>query len=212
MKNYLIQIQTNFNRDSNEKMLVFVDDRELYEAKPMETISFILNEGFHMIRFRYKIRDKLMPLLVSSSYAIAANYNSLSGLIEVNIRKTPDSEEGVSDADLNYVSLTKPSVVSEEGRRGLDVAIEDDDPIYVFNGTSGLKEGVLRIYEKRLEFATARDLKIETVRYANVVAVKPKMGSIDVQCEGNVHKVYSIPKENYNEVIAFLNNRIAKEQ
>ncbi|MCR5155430.1 MAG: hypothetical protein K6C96_01955 [Butyrivibrio sp.] len=212
MKRYLIQIQTNFTRDNSEKMLVFVDDRELYEAKPMETISLVLNEGFHMIRFRYRIRDKLMPLLISSSYSIAANYNSLSGLIEVNIRKVSDSENGIDDKELAFIDLTQPSLVSEEGRKGLDIAVEDDDPVYVFSGTSGLKEGVLRIYEKRLEFATAKDFKIEAVRYANVVAVKPKMGSIDVQCEGNVHKVYSIPKENYNEVMAFLNNRIAKEQ
>ncbi|MBE5826578.1 MAG: hypothetical protein E7307_08070 [Butyrivibrio sp.] len=212
MKRYLIQIQTNFTREPGEKMMVFVDDRELYEAKPMETISIVLEEGFHMIRFRYKIRDKLMPLLVSSGYTIAANYNSLSGLIEVNIRKTPDSENGIDDNELKFMDMTEPSVVSKEGRKGLDIAIEDDDPVYVFSGTSGLKEGVLRIYEKRLEFATTKDLKIETVRYSNVIAVKPKMGSIDLQCEGNVHKVYSIPKENYNEVMAFLNNRIAKEQ
>ena len=212
MKRYLIQIQTNFTREQGEKMMVFVDDRELYEAKPMETISIVLEEGFHMIRFRYKIRDKLMPLLVSSGYTIAANYNSLSGLIEVNIRKTPDSENGIDDNELKFMDMTEPSVVSKEGRKGLDIAIEDDDPVYVFSGTSGLKEGVLRIYEKRLEFATTKDLKIETVRYSNVIAVKPKMGSIDLQCEGNVHKVYSIPKENYNEVMAFLNNRIAKEQ
>lgn len=30
---------------------------------------------------------------------------------------------------------------------------------------------------------------------------------IDILCDGNIHKIYSIPKDIYNEVMSFLNNR-----
>ena len=211
-KRYLVQIQSIYNNDNNEKMRVSVDDRELYEANPRETICLALNAGFHILKFKHKIRSKVITLLVASNYVIAATFNSLSGLIETNIRQIPETESGISTEDLASVELTQPVMVSGEGDPSLDAMTGDDDPAYIFKVTSGLKEGLLRLYEKRLEFATAKDLKKEVIKYDDIVAVRPKMGSIDVQCEGNVHKVYSIPKESYNEVMAFLTNRIGREE
>ncbi|SFQ14281.1 hypothetical protein SAMN04487928_12058 [Butyrivibrio proteoclasticus] len=44
--------------------------------------------------------------------------------------------------------------------------------------------------------------------FIKIIAVRRKMGAIDIQCEGNVHKVYSIPKDAYNEIMVYLTNRI----
>ena len=52
------------------------------------------------------------------------------------------------------------------------------------------------------------DMAKEVVDYKNVISVKKKMGTIDILCDGNVHKIYSIPKDIYNEVMSFLSNRI----
>ena len=75
---------------------------------------------------------------------------------------------------------------------------------------SGKKEGILRLYAERVEFSSKKDFKKEVVQYRDVVEVRKRMGSIDLICAGNVHKVYSIPKDIYNEVMAFLTNRIEK--
>ena len=107
--------------------------------------------------------------------------------------------------------MTKPVMVSEDGQRGIDIMLGEDEPEYEINVTSGLKEGILRIYSERLEFTEQGDFKKDIVQYKDVVAVRKKLGSIDVQCAGNVHKVYSIPKDIYNEVMAFLTNRTGKQ-
>ena len=54
--------------------------------------------------------------------------------------------------------------------------------------------------------------KKEVLQYKEIVSVRRKMGSLDIECAGNVHKVYSIPKDIYNEVMAFLTNRISEVQ
>ena len=106
------------------------------------------------------------------------------------------------------MSLTEPVMVMENDRKGFDTLLGNDDPDYEFRVTSGFKEGVLSIYDERCEFTADTSMIKEIVYYKNVVGIKKKMGAIDVQCDGNVHKVYSIPKDSYNEVLAFLSNRI----
>ncbi len=208
-KKYLLQIQFAGQRNADESILmVFVDEKTLYEVKPGEDICFAVDAGFHVLKFRHKIRNKTISLLVTSGYIIKAHFNSLSGLIETNVLKIENSENGLSKKDLGAVKLAKPTMESESGARGFDIMLGEDDPEYEIRVTSGLREGVLKLYSERCEFSGNNDLKSETILYKNVVAVRKKMGSIDIQCDGNVHKVYSIPKDIYNEVLAFLTNRI----
>jgi hypothetical protein len=193
-------------------MMVFVDERNMYEVAPGDSICFALDAGFHTIKFRYKIRSKTITILAASSYAIRTYYNTLSGLIETTVSMVEDSEEGISPQELDKRALTSPVMVSEDGQKTFDILLGDDDPEYEIKVTSGLKEGILRLFSERLEFSPVNDLKKEIVNYKNIVSVRKKMGSIDVQCDGNVHKVYSIPKDIYNEVMAFLTNRISEVQ
>ncbi len=212
-KKYLIEIQCTGQRSGeNDVMMVFVDDMHMYEVRPGENICFAVEAGFHSIKFRYKIRSRSISLLVANSYSIRTYFNTLSGLIETNVNIVENSGAGLSTGELAQKKLTKPVMVSEDGKRSFDVMLGDDDPEYEIKVTSGLKEGVLRIYSERLEFSPSDELKKEIISYKNVTAVKRKMGSIDVQCEGNVHKVYSIPKDIYNEVLAFLTNRVGEVQ
>ncbi len=212
-RKYLVEIQCAGQRNGDfTNMMVFVDERNMYEVAPGDSICFALDAGFHTIKFRYKIRSKTITILAASSYAIRTYYNTLSGLIETTVSMVEDSEEGISPQELDKRALTSPVMVSEDGQKTFDILLGDDDPEYEIKVTSGLKEGILRLFSERLEFSPVNDLKKEIVNYKNIVSVRKKMGSIDVQCDGNVHKVYSIPKDIYNEVMAFLTNRISEVQ
>ncbi len=206
---YLIEIQCGGRRAGDETvMMVFVDDRQLYEVKPGENISFAVTSGFHALKFRQNVRSRTINLLIGSDYFIRAYYNPLSGLIETNIKKIEDSEIGFSRRDLDDKVLTNPVMVSEDGKKSFDILLGDDDPDFEFKTTSGFKEGVLRLYSERCEFSPKNQLKKELIHYTNIIAVRKKIGAVDLQCDGNVHIVYSIPKDIYNEVMAFLNNKI----
>ncbi len=212
-KKYLIEIQCAGQRDDeNGPMRVFVDDKMLYEVIQGESICFPVEAGFHVLKFRHKIRSKSITLLVTSSYVIKAYYNTISGLIETNVNIMEDARNGIDDKALAKKKLTTPVMVSEDGQRSFDILLGDDDPEYELKVTSGFKEGILRIYTERCEFTPSSQNKKEVLSYKNVLAVKKKMGSIDLVCGGNVHKVYSIPKDIYNEVLAFLTNRISEVQ
>ena len=189
-------------------MMVFVDEKQLYEVKAGETICFAVKAGFHALKFRQKIRSKNITLLVNSGYAIKATYNTVSGLIETSVVKFDDDDEEASERRVREADLTVPVMVSETGARGFDSVLGVDDPEFEVKATEGLKEGVLSIYSERLEFMGKSDMAKEVVDYKNVISVKKKMGTIDILCDGNVHKIYSIPKDIYNEVMSFLSNRI----
>ena len=105
--------------------------------------------------------------------------------------------------------MAVPVMESEDGTRSFDVILGEDDPDYEIKVTSGLREGTLRLYSERCEFSIEGNFKNEITSYKDVAEVKKKMGSIDIVCDGNVHKVYSIPKDTYNEVLAYLTNRIS---
>ncbi len=208
---YIVEIQCGGRHDGNDNvMMIFVDDRQLYEVRPGETISIGVTSGFHALKFRQKVRSRTINLLFLSDYFIRAYYNSLSGLIETNINTIEDTEVGLSKREMDEKMLTQPVMVSEDGKKTFDIMLGDDDPEYELNVTSGLREGVLRIFSERCEFSPKNQMKKEILHYKNVLAVKKKMGAIDLQCDGNVHIVYSIPKDIYNEVMAFLNNRISE--
>ena len=144
-------------------------------------------------------------MLVTNNYSIRAYYNSLSGLIETVVSEVDDKQYAMTFAN---AIIAKPTMVTNQGEKGLDILLGEDDPEYEINATSGFKEGILRIYAERCEFSCEKDFNKEVVKYSDVVAIKKKMGSLDIQCVGNVHKVYSIPKDIYNEVLSFLTNRV----
>ena len=210
-KKYLMEIQCAGQRQGErDVMMVFVDDRSFYEVKPSESICIALDAGFHTIKFKHKIRNKTINLLITSSYVIKVYYNTLSGLIETNINVVEDSQDGIDAQTLAHRDLTTPVMVSEDGRRTFDIMLGEDDPEYEVKVTSGLDEGILRIYAERCEFTPSTRHKKVVTSYKDVVSVKKKMGSIDIICDGNVHKVYSIPKDIYNEVLAFLTNKVSE--
>ena len=208
-KNYLIEVQCSGQRDDNgTAMMVFVDERQLFEGRPGETITFTVSAGFHVLKFRHKIRNKTISLLVNSNYEIRASFNTISGLIETNINTVKGTSEGMDVIQIASTNLSVPTMVADDGQKSFDVLLGEDDPEYEVKVSSGLQEGILKIFSERCEFTPQGQLKKEITHYKEVLAVKKKMGSIDILCEGNVHKVYSIPKDIYNEVLAFLNNRI----
>lgn len=213
-RKHIIEIFVVGNRDElSGSMLVFVDDREMYETKVMDSIFLSVESGFHTLKFRQKIRSKSITLLVNCDYNIKANYNSLSGLIETSVTKLsdePGSNPGATRPDFSGVKIANPAMVSNDGERSFDVLLGDDDPEYEIKATSGLKEGTLRIFSERLEFSPGDQFKKEVLQYVNVVGIGRKMGSVDIQLAGNVHKIYSIPKDTYNEVLAYLTNRIGE--
>jgi len=206
---YIIQITCVGHRTGDGNvMMVFLDEKQLYEVKTGETIRFAVKAGFHMLKFRQKIRSKNITLLVNSGYQIKTTYNTVSGLIETNIKKNEDEDDDkIIEAD-----LTMPVMISDMGARGFDSLLGVDEPEFVVKATEGLKEGVLSIYSERLEFKGNIDITKDVVDYKNIVSVKKKMGTIDILCDGNVHKIYSIPKDIYNEVMSFLNNRIGNSR
>ena len=207
-KNYLIRITCVGHRSfDGNVMMVFLDERQLYEVKAGESICFSAPAGFHMLKFRQKIRSKTITLLVNATYDIKVSYNSVSGLIETNTVRIEDDDE-VSLAQIKHCDITQPVMVSETGARGFDSLLGVDEPDFEMNASEGFKEGVLSIFSERLEFKGKTDLVKDVIEYKNIVSVKKKMGTIDIQCEGNVHKIYSIPKDIYNDVMSFLNNKI----
>ena len=208
-KKYLLRVFTTGQGENNANNLyVFVDEKYLYEIKPNSGMLVILNSGFHNIKFRHNIRDKEINLLIDSDYEIKAYYNTLTGLIETNVTEVEGTQDGNSARSTPESELTKPIMVSDSGVSGLEAALGNDAPEYDIKATSGLRMGVLKLYSERLEFSAEGNFKKEIVDYRDIVSVKKKMGSIDVECTGNVHKVYSIPKDIYNEVIVFLNNKM----
>lgn len=204
-KEYLVQVSCAGQRSfDGTNMMLFVDDTTMYELIPGEDVYFNARAGFHNLKFRHKIRTKTIQILLSSNFSIKAYYNSLSSLIETSVAEVDEKNK---DAFLD-AQITPPVMVSSEGQRGFDIMLGEDDPEYEFSSTSGLKEGVLRLFYERLEFHSAKDFKKEMLQYKDIVSIRKKMGAVDFLCEGNVHKVYSIPKDIYNEVLVFLNNRI----
>ncbi|WP_029232499.1 zinc ribbon domain-containing protein [Butyrivibrio sp. VCB2006] len=204
---YLIEIfcmgQRNLDGGS---IMIFLDETVLYQVNPGEKIYIKVKSGFHSLKFRYKIRNKVIQVLIANNYSIRVSYNSLSGLIETSINEVDETQY---DAIFSNIQISKPDMVSENGKRGFDIMLGEDDPEYEIAASSGFRQGILRLYAERLEFSSEKDFKNEIVQYKDVVAIKKKMGSLDIECVGNVHKVYSIPKDIYNEALAFLNNRIS---
>jgi hypothetical protein len=202
---YMIEISCTGQRNLDSEMLLFVDESVLYEIKPGESIYFPAKAGFHTLKFRYKIRNKIIHILLSSSFSVKASFNSLSGLIETVVNAVDDKNV---KAIFRNSTLAVPVMFSGEGQKGVEVMLGEDEPEYELRVSAGLKEGILRIYTDRLEFSPDKELKKEVTHYKDALSVSRKLGSIDIRCEGNVHKVYSIPKDIYNEVMAFLTNRI----
>ncbi len=205
-KDFLIEVICTGQRNlSGGTMMLFVDDTSFYEVEPGNTIYFPVRAGFHTLKFKHKIRNKSIQLLVGANYSIKVYFNSLSGLIETNVTEVDEKQY---DTVFGNVKITQPVMVTNEGQKGFDIMLGEDEPEYELSVTTGLKEGILRLYAERCEFSSKKDFKKEIVQYKDVVEVKRKMGSVDLVCVGNVHKVYSIPKDIYNEVMAFLTNRI----
>ena len=212
-KNYVIEVQCVGQRESEDAILMlFVDDRQMNEVKAGDSIFIALEAGFHSLKFRQKIRSKTISLPVNSDYVIRSYFNSLSGLIETNVQKVQVAGGDNNTKGHAGIKITKPVMVSVDGKKTFDVMLGDDDPEYEFAATSGFKEGVLRLFSERCEFSPDDKFKKEVLQYKEIVSVKRKMGALDIECAGNVHKVYSIPKDIYNEVMAFLTNRISEVQ
>ncbi len=205
-KDFMIEITCTGQRNlAGGVIMLFLDDTTLYEIQPGENIYITVRAGFHTMKFRHKIRNKTIHILVTNNYSIRAYYNSLSGLIETVVSEVDDKQYAMTFAN---AIIAKPTMVTNQGEKGLDILLGEDEPEYEINATSGFKEGILRIYAERCEFSCEKDFNKEVVKYSDVVAIKKKMGSLDIQCVGNVHKVYSIPKDIYNEVLSFLTNRV----
>ncbi len=210
-KNYLLYIHSIGQSDTDTgHLLVFVDEKLMYEVRPDNGLLLRLSSGFHTIKFRHKIRDKKIQILMDSDFDIKVYYNSITSLIETTVTEVEGTEDGSSAKRISDSELSVPVMISENGEKGFDVALGDDEPDYTLKATSGLCEGVLKIFTERLEFMPNGGMKKDTVNFKNVISVSRKMGSLDLQCDGNVHKIYSIPKESYNEVLAFLTNRIGE--
>ncbi|MBQ3798642.1 MAG: hypothetical protein II842_20580 [Butyrivibrio sp.] len=207
-KDYLVEVVCTGQRNlSGGTMMLFLDETTYYEIEPGNRIIFAAKAGFHTLKFRHKIRNKVIHILLSSDFSIKVYFNSLSGLIETIVTEVDENQR---DKIFLNAQITQPVMVSNDGQRGFDIMLGEDEPEYEINVTSGLKEGILRLYAERVEFSSKKDFKKEVVQYRDVVEVRKRMGSIDLICAGNVHKVYSIPKDIYNEVMAFLTNRIAE--
>ena len=207
-KEFLLEITCTGQRNlEGGTIMIFVDETTLYEVQPGEKIYLSLRAGFHTMKFMHKIRSKVIQVLVTNNFTIRAYYNTLSGLIETIISEV--DEKQYSQIFGNVV-IQKPKMVTSEGQRGLDVLLGEEDPEFEVPTTSGFKHGTLRLFSDRYEFNAETDFNKEVVQYKDVVAIKRTMGSLEVQCIGNVRKVYSIPKESYNEVLAYLTNKIAQ--
>jgi hypothetical protein len=207
-KTYLIKVNCTGQRGMQAaKMMLFIDETVYYEILPGESICFQLPAGFHSLKFRHKIRSKIITLPVGSDYVIRAYFNTLSGLIETSLTEV---EEKDHDATFKKAEITKPTLVSKDGQRTFDIMLGEDEPELTVDVTSGLKEGTLKLFSQRIEFRGKGDINKDTVYYTDMISARKMLGNIDIQCAGNVHKVYSIPKDSYNDVMVFLTNRIAE--
>ena len=205
---YLVKISCLGQRDDERStMKVFVDDDKLYEVKPGETICFAAKAGFHTLKFRHKIRNKMIQIQLSSNYAIKTYFNSLTGLIETSVMGFDDAESPESKAEFDDVEISDPVLTSDNKKWEIS-NIDNDGPDYEIKASSGFKEGTLSLFAERCEFRSDSDMKIDVTEYKNVIKITRKMGSIAFECAGKIHKVYSIPKDTYNEVLAYLTNHV----
>lgn len=208
-KHYLMHIYSMGAVDmALGNMLVFIDERLMYEVKAGEGLLIVLEAGFHTIKFRVGVRNKSIQILLDADFEIKAHFNTATSLIETLVNEMEGTEDGHNAESISKEEISQPVMISETGEKGFETVLGDDMPEYEFKASSGLLEGELKLYSERLEFTPAGGMKKETLDYKNIVAVNRKMGTIDVQCAGNVHKVYSIPKDIYNEVIVFLTKKI----
>lgn len=189
-------------------MLIFVDERILYEATPGNGVFFNINGGFHTIKFRTGVRTKVIQILIDSDFEIRAYFNSLTSLIETNVNPLEGTGAGHTPKEIAAEQFTEPKMVSDIGEKGFQMILGEEEPDYDVEATSGLMVGKLKIYGDRMEFSPDRINKTDVTDFIKIVGVRRKMGAIDVQCEGNVHKIYSIPKDTYNEIMVYLTNRI----
>ena len=208
-RNYLLHIYSVGQRDNSASaLIVFIDERLMYEVKPGDGLMIPLNGGFHSLKFRCGVRTKAIQIIFDSDFEIKAYFNTLTGLIETSILPIDGTQEAHTSEEVAQMEIAQPIMVSEAGERGFDTLLGVDEPDYSMRATSGFLEGVLRLYSDRMEFSPDGNTRDEVTDYIKIVDVKKKMGAIDVECAGNVHKVYSIPKDIYNEVIVYLTNRI----
>ncbi|MBO6239855.1 MAG: hypothetical protein J6O61_03305 [Butyrivibrio sp.] len=208
-KQFLIRVFSVGQRENLPgNMLVFVDERILYEAKPGNGVLFSINGGFHTFKFRCGVRSKVIQILIDSDFEVKSYYNTLTGLIETGFAPVEGTSNGHTSQEIDAEELSQPIMVSETGEKGFRMLLGEDEPDYDIVATSGLLEGKLKIYGDRIEFSPDNMNKPDITDYINIVSVRRKMGAVDVQCEGNVHKIYSIPKDIYNEVMVYLTNRI----
>ncbi|WP_026516627.1 zinc ribbon domain-containing protein [Butyrivibrio sp. MC2021] len=205
---YLVKITCLGQRDEERSaMKIFVDDDKLYEVKPGETICFAAKSGYHTFKFRHKIRNKTIQIQLLSNYIIKTYYNTLTGLIETNVTGIDDMEDPEAKAEFDDITLTDP-VLTSENRKWEITSIDNDGPDYEIKASSGFKEGTLSLFAERCEFRSDNDMKIDVTEYKNVIKITKKLGSVAFECGGKIHKVYSIPKDTYNEVLAYLTNHI----
>ena len=208
-KQFLVRIFSVGQRENSASdMLIFVDERILYEAKPGDGVLFCINGGFHTFKFRCGVRTKVIQVLLDSDFEVKAYYNTLTGLIETSVVPVEGTSFGHTSQEIDAEELSQPIMVSETGEKGFQILLGEEEPNYDIVATSGLLEGKLKIFGDRMEFSPNSMNKPDITDFIKIVAVKRKMGAIDVQCEGNVHKIYSIPKDIYNEVMVYLTNRI----
>lgn len=210
-RQYKVLIQCSGQRlAEGDQILILLDEKYLYEVRPGDNICFAADSGFHTIKFRRGIRNKVISLIVTSGFIIKCYFNTLSGLIETSVNAVDENQDSPELRELQSVPVSEPLMVSDIGERGFDAVLGEDAPEIEVKVTSGFENGTLRLYTDRFEFSSDNKLKNDVIKYKDVLSVSRKMGSVDIQCAGNVHKVYSIPKDTYNEVIAFLTNKTAR--
>ena len=207
-KEFLIKISCQGHRDDDKSVMkVFVDDEKLYEVRPGEVICFSAKAGYHTLKFRHKIRTKRIQIQLLSNYVIKVNYNSLTSLIETSVSGIDDMTDPDNQAEFEDIFISEPVLTSDNKKWEIS-NIDKDGPDYEIKASSGFKEGTLSLFAERCEFKCEADFKVDITEYKNVLKISRKMGSIDFECAGKIHKVYSIPKDSYNEVMAYLTNHL----
>ena len=205
---FLVKITCQGQRDDERNtMKIFVDDEKLYEVKPGETICFSAKAGFHSLKFRHKIRSKIIQIQLNSNYVIRTFYNSLTSLIETSVQGIEDMDDPDNKAEFENICISEPVLTSENKKWDIS-NIDNDGPDYEIKASSGFKEGILSLFAERCEFRSDSDMKVDVTEYKNVLKISKKMGSIAFECGGKIHKVYSIPKDSYNEVLSYLTNHV----
>lgn len=205
---YLIKISCQGPRDDEKTVMkVFLDDEKLYEVKPGESICFSAKAGYHVIKFRHKIRSKTIQLQLQSNFLIKTYYNTITGLIETNVNGIEDMADPDNKKTFAGEPLSEP-VLTKANKKWEITSIDKDGPDYEIKASSGFKEGTLYLFAERCEFKCESDFKVDVTEYKNVLKVTRKLGSVAFECAGKIHKVYSIPKESYNEIMAYLTNHV----